>query len=68
MKGQGERLDDIDGKLGQAFDTYAAQVARAVDMLFGHVREMQDHLNPALDTMKEIVEQAEQFAPQQRRA
>jgi hypothetical protein len=29
---------------------------------------MQDKLNPALDAMREIVEQAEEFAPQSRRA
>ena len=68
MKGQGDRLDDMDEKLGSAFDTYSEQVSSAVHGLFEHVREMQDKLNPALDTMREIVEQAEQFAPQSRRS
>jgi len=67
MRGQGDRLDDIDAKLGKAFETYTDQVAKAVEGMFGHVREMQDRLNPALDTMREIVDQAEQFAPQSRR-
>lgn len=67
MRGQGDRLDDMDSKLGNAFEIYTEQVARAIDGMFGHVREMQDRLNPALDTMREIVEQAEQFAPQSRR-
>jgi ABC-type transporter Mla subunit MlaD len=66
MRGQGDRLDDMDEKLGSAFDAYTTQVAAAVEGLFGHVREMQDKLNPALDTMREIVEQAEQFVPQSR--
>lgn len=57
----------MDSKLGNAFEIYTDQVARAIDGMFGHVREMQDRLNPALDTMREIVEQAEQFAPQSRR-
>jgi len=68
MRGQGDRLDEMDVKLGSAFETYTEQVARAIEGMFGHVREMQDRLNPALDTMREIVEQAEQFAPQSRRA
>lgn len=67
LNGQGERLDQIDEKLGKAFETYARQVATAVDSLFGHVRKMQDELSPALDTLRTIVEQAEQFTPESRR-
>ncbi|MCY4057118.1 MAG: hypothetical protein OXG44_03865 [Gammaproteobacteria bacterium] len=65
-RGQGDRLDDIDQKLGRAFENYRSQVATAVDALHGHVREMQEKLTPALDTMREIVEQAERFVPEQR--
>lgn len=68
MRGQGDRLDDMDEKLGAAFEAYTQQVEAAVNGLYGHVREMQDKLTPALDTMREIVEQAEQFTPQSRRA
>lgn len=68
LRGQGDRLDEMDGKLGQAFDLYTENVAKAVQGMFGHVRDLQERLNPALDTMREIVEQAEQFAPQSRRA
>jgi ABC-type transporter Mla subunit MlaD len=67
MKGQGDRLDDIDEKLGKAFDNYTNRVAAAVDNLFGHVRKMQEELAPALDTLQAIVEQAEQFTPESRR-
>jgi hypothetical protein len=67
MKGQGDRLDDIDEKLGKAFDDYTMRVATAVESLFGHVRKMQDELGPALDTLRAIVEQAEQFRPESRR-
>jgi ABC-type transporter Mla subunit MlaD len=67
MKGQGERLDDIDEKLGKAFDEYRNNVATAVESLFGHVRKMQEELAPALDTMRAVVEQAEQFTPESRR-
>jgi hypothetical protein len=68
LKGQGERLDDMDAKLGKAFDLYTENVEKSVQGMFGHVRIMQERLSPALDTMREIVEQAEQFAPQSRRA
>lgn len=68
MKGQGDRLDDIDEKLGAAFEQYTAEVETAVEGLFGHVRNMQEQLAPALDTLREVVEQAEQFAPQSRRS
>lgn len=64
-RGQGDRLDDIDQKLGRAFEKYRAEVASAVDALHNHVRGMQDQLTPALDTMREIVEQAERFVPEQ---
>ncbi|MGD9476780.1 hypothetical protein [Shinella sp. G-2] len=67
LRGQGDRLDEMDGKLGQAFDLYTENVEKAVQGMFGHVRDLQERLNPALDTMREIVEQAEQFAPQSRR-
>ena len=64
-RGQGDRLDDIDEKLGRAFENYRTQVEGAVNDLRGHVREMQKKLTPALDTMREIVEQAERFVPEQ---
>ena len=64
-RGQGDRLDDIDQKLGRAFENYRTEVAEAVDALHGHVREMQEKLTPALDTMREIVEQADRFVPEQ---
>ena len=67
LKGQGDRLDDLDEKLGKAFEVYTSRVATAVESLFGHVRKMQEELAPALDTMRAIVEQAEQFAPESRR-
>lgn len=62
LKGQGDRLDDMDSKLGRAFEVYTTQVASAVDSMRGHVSELQGRLNPALDVMQAIVDQAEQFA------
>ena len=67
LKGQGERLDNIDEKLGTAFDQYTNHVEAAVNSLFGHVKRMQDELAPALDTLRTIVEQAEQFSPESKR-
>lgn len=67
MKGQAARLDDMDEKLGAAFETYAEHVQSAVGTLFTHVRTMQSELAPALDKLQAIVEQAEQFAPESRR-
>lgn len=64
MKGQNEQFDDIDEKLGKAFQSYTEHVDQAVQNLYSHVGEMQNQLAPALDTMREIVEQAEHFAPQ----
>jgi hypothetical protein len=68
LKGQGDRMDDMDEKLGRAFEEYNRQVGAAVEGLFGHVRQLQNELDPALDTLRSVVEQAEQFAPQQRSA
>ncbi|WP_244430748.1 hypothetical protein [Methylocystis sp. ATCC 49242] len=67
IREQGDRLDDLDEKLGEAFEKYTGQVAVTVDSLHGHVRRMQEELAPALDTLRTIVEQAEQFTPERRR-
>ena len=63
MRGQGERLDDVDAKLGQAFETYRSNVQAWVDSLDDHVRRVQGELTPALDTMREITERQEEFRP-----
>ena len=67
LRGQGDRLDEMDGKLGQAFDLYTENVEKAVQGMFGHVRDLQEKLNPTLDTLQAIVDQAEKFAPESRR-
>ena len=66
-RGQGDRLDDIDQKLGRAFEAYRTQVEAAVNALQDHVREMQAKVTPALETMREVVDQAERFVPEQSR-
>lgn len=68
LKGQGDRLDDMDEKLGKAFETYTSQVARAVEGMHAHVREIQERLGPAIDQMGNIVAQMEDFSPQSPRS
>lgn len=68
LKGQGEKLDNLDTKLGSAFDQYHKHVDTALTMMLEHARRMQEELTPALDVMREIVEQAERFSPQSRAA
>ncbi len=67
MRQQSVELDRVDEKLVTAFEAYERHVAASVSTLFEHVKAMNDRLAPALDTMREIVEQAEQFAPESRR-
>ncbi len=66
MKGQGDKLDELDSKLGEAFEKYAKHVSSALEMMVDHAREMQAQLSPAIDQMREVVEQAERFIPQSR--
>lgn len=66
LREQGNRIDDIDGKLGRAFDIYTQQVAGAVDGMRQHVQDLQLTMQPAIDTLKSVVESAEEFMPQSR--
>lgn len=64
---QREQIDDMDDKLGAAFEQFTGQVRTALDTFSEHVRKMNGELSPALDIMREIVDRAEQFIPEQRR-
>ena len=64
FKGQGDRLDDMDEKLGAAFETYADHVESQLEEMKLHARELTERLTPALDKMREVVEHAEQFIPE----
>jgi len=66
LREQGARIDDIDGKLGRAFEIYTQQVAGAVDGMREHVHNLQQTLQPSLDTLKSVVESAEEFMPKSR--
>lgn len=67
MERQRTQIDDMDEKLGTAFEQFTANVRTALDTFSGHVKTMNAELSPALDTMREIVDRAEQFLPEQRR-
>jgi len=67
MRGQGDRLDDLDAKLGQAFERYNEHVNAVLGSMIDHATDVQKELAPALETMREIVEQAEKFLPESRR-
>lgn len=67
MERQREQIDDMDDKLAAAFNQFAAYVRTSLDTFAEHVRKMNGELAPALDTMREIVDQAEKFRPEQRR-
>ena len=64
---QREQIDDMDEKLGSAFEEFTKHVRTALDTLFGHVRTMNGELAPAIDKMHEIVDRAEKFLPESRR-
>jgi DNA anti-recombination protein RmuC len=67
MERQRTQIDDMDDKLGTAFEQFTNNVRTALDTFSGHVKNMNAELSPALDTMREIVDRAEQFLPEQRR-
>jgi methyl-accepting chemotaxis protein len=67
MERQRTQIDDMDDKLGTAFEQFTTNVRTALDTFSGHVKNMNAELSPALDTMREIVDRAEQFLPEQRR-
>lgn len=68
LRGQGDRMDTIDEKLGRAFDLYTTQTEAAMQGIRTHVVKMSEELNIALSTLSSIVEQAQEFQPQQRRS
>ena len=57
----------MDEKLGAAFTQFSKHVRTSLDTFAEHVRKMNGELTPALDTMRQIVDQAERFIPEQRR-
>jgi methyl-accepting chemotaxis protein len=64
MKGQGERFDDIDQKLGAAVERIIRDIQTALAALTGGVKQLRAEIDPAIDTMRLVVDQAEKFIPQ----
>ncbi len=67
MQGQGERIDDIDQKLGGAFELYASSTEASMQSIRTHVQDMASEMNAALDSLRAIVDSLQQFEPQQSR-
>ncbi|WP_439525077.1 hypothetical protein [Marivita sp.] len=67
LKGQGDRMDVIDEKLGRAFEVYATSTEQAMQAMRTHVSEMSQQLSAALSTLQNIVDQFQEFQPQQAR-
>ncbi len=68
MTGQGNRLDDIDEKLGRAFEAYNQKVEEALGSIKTYVSDVQGKFGEGIDQLQAVVDQAEDFTPQTRRA
>lgn len=68
LRGQGDRMDTIDEKLGRAFDLYTSQTEQAMQSVRSHVQTMAGELNSALSTLQTILDGLQEFQPQQGRS
>ncbi|MXU65913.1 hypothetical protein [Oceanomicrobium pacificus] len=67
LSSEAEKLDQIDEMLGRALTEYNAKLEAALGSAQDHVKEMSDTLDPGLQTLRSVVEQAEAFLPSQAR-
>lgn len=67
MEAQRDQVDSLDDKLGHAFSLFASQVNGTIKNLHSHVGEMNSSLTQGVDTLRQVVDQAEKFVPQSRR-
>ena len=67
LSDQASKLEEIDQLLGRALRDYNSQLEAALGTAQDHVVEMREKLAPGLDTLREVVQQAETFLPAQRR-
>ncbi|MCC5795676.1 MAG: anti-phage defense protein ZorA [Chromatiales bacterium] len=67
METQRDQVDTLDDKLGKAFSLYTSTVDTTIRNLHGHVGEMNETLTQGVDTLRQVVDQAEKFIPQSRR-
>lgn len=65
MRGQGDRLDTIDEKLGAAFDLYTDQTEGAMQAIRTHVQTMSQNLNLAVSQLDNAIQQLQEFSPEQ---
>lgn len=63
LKGQGDRLDQIDEKLGAAFESYLTQVNTTLGSLSQHVQNVSTEHAQALATLREVVSTLDTFRP-----
>ncbi len=68
LSDQAERLDQIDQMLGRALSDYNTKLNEALGAAQDHISTMRDTLAPGLDTLRNVVEQAEEFMPKQKRS
>ncbi|MCA1335468.1 hypothetical protein [Pseudooceanicola marinus] len=67
LSNEAEKLDQIDEMLGRALTEYNAKLEAALGSAQDHVKEMSETLDPGLQTLRSVVEQAEAFLPSQSR-
>jgi hypothetical protein len=60
---EADKLDRIDEMLGRALTAYADQLQQALGSAQHYVRDMNEELTRGVDTMRQVVERAEEFIP-----
>jgi methyl-accepting chemotaxis protein len=61
-----DRYDELDENLGEAFETFRVKVNEVIGAVAGSAKEVHGNYADALDTLRELVDQAQAFRPQQR--
>ena len=67
LSSEAEKLDQIDEMLSRALTEYNSKLEAALGSAQDHVKEMSETLDPGLQTLRSVVEQAEAFLPLQAR-
>jgi uncharacterized protein Yka (UPF0111/DUF47 family) len=60
------RHDQMDAQLGQAFSTFRDQVQRSVAEVQQHADKVHQLYTGSLDTLREVMDQAETFVPERK--
>jgi len=64
FEGVASRHDVIDEKLGDAFKTFETQITRAISDVRNHADGVHEQFGGALDKLREVISQAEDFTPE----